>query len=135
METILVYLWSIWDNFEWIPDILETLLTVVVIGFVFINLSYFLKKTDKFTDEEEMKALEEVKIKFDSISKKIVILALIVFAIKSFIPDKNKLILIASTPYIINVAKESNATDIPKKMIIILNKSLDYLNKKLDEKN
>jgi 1,4-dihydroxy-2-naphthoate octaprenyltransferase len=130
-ESVLVYLWSIWDNFWWIPVVLLSLLTIIGVGYFFVIMEHRDVLDFYGKNHEKTKYYANLKEKVGKKFKMIGVIAFIVFFVQSFIPSKNQMVMVLSAPYVAKVAKESNASELPIKLIKVLNKSLDYLDKKV----
>ena len=131
MDIFLVYLWSIWDNFNWVSTILFAglFLLAIILLYTYVDIEY---ESDYNENNNTYEAKRFKKVL--SFSKKYFIIVISFSLINSFIPDKNKMVLIISTPYIVKTAKDNNLTALPIKLIKTLNKSLNYVNKVIDNK-
>jgi hypothetical protein len=135
MERFVVYIWSIWDNFGWITDVSIISLFVISVTFMWTNIAYYnANSTNEYNrNKNKIRLLKVIRKRVTLFFKMAFLSFILTFTIKSFIPNKNELLLIMSAPYIVEAAKEANTTEVPKKILIILNKSLDYINKKIEE--
>jgi len=115
----LVYLWLIIPNFAWIPAIASIFLMMV--GFVLLFFGLVL-----IGNEEDAKKFKEILKNL----KIYIIISIIVIITNSFIPDRNGLLLLYSTPKIVELSKSVADNNRSKQLIRILDNSLEILENK-----
>ena len=123
MEQFLVYLWIIMPQFSWVGDVI---IMLFLLALVLLASLYFVEYLEvSVTDKEKQRFNKILKN-----TKKVIIGSFIFLLIISLIPSRNGLVLLFSTPKIIELSKDIADNNRTKKLINILDNSLDILEEK-----